>query len=390
MGSFNFFAERPVEQYRKGDIWLIALTILLWGLGMVTLFICSTGYGSQGFGDPLHFVKRQLVSSFVGFIGLLFFVSLRMDVIRKLLPVFVFGSLILCLMTFLPKIGVERNGARRWIVLPYLSTFQPSELIKFTTILFLANLLDKQARISNEDERSMVPAFIGLGVFVSVIFLQKDFSTGFFVFLVGLVMFFVSGAKMTWFIPFAGLGIPFAALMILIEPYRVNRLIGFIAPDDFQRSINYQLFAARRAISAGGFWGQGIGTGLTRINSIPEVHADYVFAGWTEAMGLFGVFLYFLLLGFFGWRAFRAAFFCSDRFAAFGTFGCATVIIAQSLMNIAVVCGVIPTTGIPLPFFSSGGSSIMVTLCMCGFIIHASQMNCNEITESFVREGVYE
>ncbi|MCR5723984.1 MAG: putative lipid II flippase FtsW [Treponema sp.] len=366
------------------------MTMLLWGLGMVTLYICSAGFGQRVFGDPLHFVVRQLLSSMLGFLALFFFASLKLDVIRRLLPVITLGAIILCLLTFVPGIGVERNGARRWIRLPFFSTFQPSEAIKFAMVLFLANLFEKQALGITEEEKSVFPAFVGLIVFTSVIFAQQDFSSGMFVFLLGLVLFFVSGSRLSWLIPCAGLGIPLASLMILLEPFRVNRLIGFFAPESYQQTFNYQSFAARRAISAGGFWGQGIGSGLTRINSIPEVQSDYVFAGWTEAMGLLGVILYFVLLGIFAWRAFYCACHCSSRFGAYGTFGFATSIVAQSLMNVAVVGGVIPTTGIPLPFFSSGGSSIIFTLAMCGFMINASRLESAVTEENKIGELVYE
>ena len=131
-----------------------------------------------------------------------------------------------------------------------------------------------------------------------------------------------------------------------------------------------------RAISAGGFWGNGIGTGLVRINSIPEIQADYIFAGWTEAMGLFGVIVYLFLLGFFSYRGYRTAMLCPKRFDAYTAFGCVTIILLQSLINCAVVCGLFPTTGIPLPFFSLGGSSIIVTLAMSGILLNASR--CEE------------
>lgn len=372
--SFTFFTEKPSGRYHKADSSLVVMTLLLWGLGIVTLYFCSAGFGQRVFGDSMHFVVRQLLSSAVGFIALLFFASVKLDAIRKLLPTIVLGSILLCLLVFLPGIGVERNGARRWIRLPFVSTFQPSESIKFAMVLFLANLFDKQSRVLNDEEPTVLPAFVGLVVFTGVIFAQQDFSSGLFVFLVGLVLFFVSGARLSWLFPFAGIGIPLAMLMILLEPFRVNRLIGFFAQDSYQQTFNYQTFAARRAISSGGFWGQGLGTGLVRTGSIPEVQSDYVFAGWVEAMGLVGVVLYLVLLGFFAWRAFHCACRCTDRFGALGTFGFATAIVAQSLMNIAVVGGVIPTTGIPLPFFSSGGSSIISTLAMCGFMINASRL----------------
>ena len=171
--------------------------------------------------------------------------------------------------------------------------------------------------------------------------------------------------------------------MILTEQYRVNRIAAFLNPDEYVQSFNFQSIASKKAVITGGFWGQGIGDGLEKLNNIPEVQSDYIFAGWTEAMGFIGVIFYFVLLIFFVSRAIIIALKCPDRFSAFGTFGCSAVIFFQSLMNVSVVCGIVPTTGIPLPFFSNGGSSVIVTLCMCGFIINASRVD----GDSFVKEG---
>ena len=161
--------------------------------------------------------------------------------------------------------------------------------------------------------------------------------------------------------------------MITLNPYRLQRLIGWISPDEFSSTINYQSLNAKRAISAGGVWGSGIGSGLSKINSIPEVQADYIFAGWAEAMGYLGVAGYFILLVFFAYRGYKTALQNPDRFSALACFGCVSVIVLQSLLNTMVVCGLLPTTGINLPFFSLGGSSIIVTLAMCGFILNVSR-----------------
>ena len=373
-----FFAERPIETYKKADTALIVMILLLWGIGLATLYICSSGFGQRAFGNSLHFVERQLISSVVGFVALFFFASVKLDALRRMLPMIVFGSIVLCLFTFVPGIGVERNGARRWLRIPYFSTFQPSEAIKFALVLFLANFFDKQQHAVSDEDESVFPAFFGLLVFSGVVFAQQDFSTGLFVFLIGVLLFFVSGAKLSWVIPFSCLALPAVSLMVLLKPYRMDRILGYIRPESYVQTINYQTMAANRAISAGRFWGQGIGTGLTRINAIPEVQSDYVFAGWTEAMGLVGVVLYFALLALFAWRAFTCALTCDDRFGALASFGFTATIVLQSLVNIAVVGGVLPTTGIPLPFFSSGGSSIIFTLAMCGFLINTSRSGHSE------------
>ena len=257
-----------------------------------------------------------------------FLAIIDMEKLRKILPVIVFGSLFLCFLTFIPGIGISANGARRWIRLPYFSSFQPSETAKFAMVLYLANLFDKQEKLPAE-ERSVLPAFLGLFVFTLVIFLQQDFSTGLFIFIIGLMLFFVTGARLSWFVPVAGLGIPAAGLMILLKPYRVNRLVGFLAQDDNLQTFNYQLNNAKKAISDGGLLGQGIGTGLTKINSIPEVQTDYVFAGWAEAHGLLGVIVYLMILGFFTYKIYKICMTCGNRFAAIASFGFGASIVTQ-------------------------------------------------------------
>ena len=385
MHNFNFFAEKPSSSYRKSDSGLVILTMVMWGLGIITLYFSSAGYGQRGWQDPFHFVTRQFISSLFGF-GLMFFLAIiDMEKLRKILPVIVFGSLFLCFLTFIPGIGISANGARRWIRLPYFSSFQPSETAKFAMVLYLANLFDKQEKLPAE-ERSVLPAFLGLFVFTLVIFLQQDFSTGLFIFIIGLMLFFVTGARLSWFVPVAGLGIPAAGLMILLKPYRVNRLVGFLAQDDNLQTFNYQLNNAKKAISDGGLLGQGIGTGLTKINSIPEVQTDYVFAGWAEAHGLLGVIVYLMILGFFTYKIYKICMTCGNRFAGIASFGFGASIVTQSLLNIGVVAGALPSTGIPLPFFSSGGSSIIITLAMCGFLINASRIDKQDEIEILTGE----
>ncbi len=379
MNQFTFYANKPSQNYNKIDIWLLGSILLLWGLGIFTLYVCSQNFAIRAFNDPLYFVKRQLLCSVAGFVLFAGFMITDMKYIRKFVSVIVIVSIILCLLTFIPGISIIKNGARRWIRLPGNFTFQPSELVKFAVAVFLANYFDKQDKLLNPEEKTVFPCVIVLIVFAGIVFAQKDFSSGVFITLIGILMFFVSGAKLVWIFPFALIAIPAGFLMITLNPYRLQRLIGWISPDEFSSSINYQSLNAKRAISAGGVWGSGIGAGLSKINSIPEVQADYIFAGWAESMGYIGVVLYFVLLIYFAYRGYKAAFNNPDKFTALSTFGCVSVIVLQSLVNTMVVCGLLPSTGINLPFFSLGGSSIIVTLAMCGFIVNASR--CEKIDE---------
>ena len=373
MNQYDFYAHKPSEKYHKSDIWFLVSVLLLWGLGMFTIFVCSQGYAARFFNnDSFYFVKRQLVCSVAGIVLFMAFLLLDMETIKKLVIYMVLITLVLCALTFIKPLSIEKNGARRWIRLPLNFTFQPSELVKFALVLYLASYFDKLSE-DVSGEKDVLPC---VGIFllmVLLVLLQKDFSTSVFLTCVGILMFFVAGAKLKWLIPFLIIAIPVAIIVVTMEQYRIERIIGFLKPSEGIQSYNYQATASKATITAGGIWGAGIGKGLSKLNSIPEVQADYIFAGWTEAMGYFGVIAYLALLILFAWRGYKAAMSCPERFAAYGCFGCVSVIVVQSVVNLMVVCGLLPSTGIPLPFFSVGGSSIIITLGMCGFILNASR-----------------
>lgn len=387
--NFNILADRPLEQYKKCDVSLILLTVLLWGIGLFTLYVCSGNYGVRAFNDSLYFVKRQMVSSCMGFVLFIVLATFRFDTIKKFLPLLVVISLLLSAMTFVPGVGIERNGARRWINLGF-TTFQPSEMVKFVIVLYLANYFEKQSRIADSFDKTVFPAVLVCFVMVGSIVMQSDLSTAIFVAALAVLLFIASGSKIFWLVPVMSIVVPLSALFIFLEPYRLNRIIGFLDQDSYHQTLNYQTYAARRAISAGGFWGKGLGAGLSRINSIPEIQSDYIFAGWAESMGYFGVLVYFAVLILFAWRGLHCALSTKSRFAAVAAFGFTVSIVAQSVMNIAVVGGVIPTTGIPLPFFSSGGSSILFTLATCGFLVNASRNETGPNDDIEIEELIYE
>ena len=385
MNSYSFYAERSLENYNKSDFTFVVSVILLTGLGLFTLYFCSQNYAERIFHDSFYFIRRQSISALVGLFGFILFASLKISVIRKILPVMVGVTLLLCILTFAPGISIEKNGARRWLRMPFSFTLQPSEFVKFTLVVFLANIFDKLETIENPEERSLFPSVFVMLVFILLVLMQKDLSTSVFIFCVCFLMFAAAGLKIRWVFVVLLMAIPFLFIFITSEQYRIDRIIAFLKPDEGIHTFNYQSIAAKRAISAGGAWGSGIGVGLIQSNRIPEVQADYIFAGWAEAMGLFGVVIYFATLGVFAWRGFKTAIVCKNRFASYSAFGFVLMISAQSIVNCAVVCGALPSTGIPLPFFSLGGSSIITTLCMCGFIVNASRINSgNDSTDNYI------
>ena len=277
MNQYDFYAHKPSEKYHKSDIWFLISVLLLWGLGMFTIFVCSQGYAARFFNnDSFYFVKRQLVCSVAGIILFMAFLLLDMETIKKLVIYMVLVTLLLCLLTFIKPLSIEKNGARRWIRLPLNFTFQPSELVKFVLVLYLASYFDKLSE-DVSGEKDVLPC---VGIFLSMVILvlfQKDFSTSVFLTCIGVLMFFVAGAKLKWLIPFLIIAIPVAIIVVTMEQYRIERIIGFLKPSEGIQSYNYQATASKATITAGGIWGAGIGKGLSKLNSIPEVQAARLF-----------------------------------------------------------------------------------------------------------------
>ena len=372
MNAFGGFSVARNGRGERVDLPFVLLVVVMCGLGFVALYTGSMAYASRAFDDPLYFVRRQAVNLGVGLVAMTVFAFVRLDFLRSQLPKLVLLTLLVSLLPFVPGIGIAKNGASRWIALGP-ATFQPSELIKLVIVLFLANIFDKKHDRLNEPEVSIYPAAFMTFVMIAVIALQDDFSTAILVIAIALTLFFVAGVGILWFVKFCALTIPFVALMVLTVEYRLKRVLSFLFPELDPFDSSYQVNAALAALSDGEFWGRGLGNGLRKVSSIPEVQSDFIFAVWGEEMGFFGVLVYFALLITLSVRGYVIAVRCRDRFRSYVAFGCVSALLLQSIMNVGVVARVFPATGIPLPFFSSGGSSLLITLCLCGLVINVSR-----------------
>lgn len=381
MGDYTFSIDKPASKYNKSDNSFLVAVIFMLGFGLFTLYFCSQSAGARFFNDSFYFVRRQIICILVGLGGFLAFSLVPVEKIRKAIPVILLVTIILCICTYIKPLSVERNGARRWLKIPFGGfTLQTSEVVKFTLVLFLGNFFEKYNSKSDDEEKSVLGAVFVMLLLVGFVLTQKDFSTSVFLYFFACGYFWCCHAKIRWFWFVSFLMMLLFVFYVVNQQYRIERIISFLNPTEDLANGNFQSMSAKKAISAGGFWGAGIGSNLVQSNKIPEVQTDYIFASWAEAMGLGGVAVYFCILLFFAIRGFVVAFECTDRFASYASFGFVAIIVLQSLMNIAVVCGALPSTGIPLPFFSSGGSSIIITLCMCGFVVNASR--CNSENES--------
>ena len=363
----------------KTDHVLVASILLLTGLGLVTLYSASYAFAQTWyFGNGLYFTSRQLIMAAVGII--LFFIASVVDLglLRKLVKPLVLGSIVLCALTFVPGIGVNKNGAARWVGFRSF-TFQPSELVKLTLPLYLAHFFEKKKNLLNDLSRGIIPPALITGIFFVLIFLQNNFSTAVFIALNALLMFFLAGVGFRYFFSALFMFLPTATILVLKKEHRIRRFLSFIQPDFEPQGAGYQVDSSIRSIISGGLWGKGIGHGTRKIDSVPEIHSDFIFSAFAEEMGFMGIMLFSILFAVFAIRGYIASMENENTFNRLLGCGLVTMIISQVLLNVAVAAGALPATGVPLPFFSAGGSSLVTTLIMAGLVVNVSRVSKNKI-----------
>jgi len=354
------------------DTGLIAVLVLLVTVGVSMLFSSSYFRADSLFGDPLYFFRRQSLWVLLGAAAAIVASRLSLTFLQKQMPLILAGTLALMLLTFVPGIGTEFLGARRWIFI-FGYSFQPSELVKLTVVLYLAFILSRKQDQMDDPVNAILPPIIVVVVFASLIYLQNDFSTAFFVVFVALGMFFVASVPIRYFIGLGVMTLPLGIILLLSREHRVKRLLSFLEPGWDPSGTGYQVSASKAALRGGGLWGEGIGQSAQKIGRLPEAHSDFVFAVVGEEVGFAGVVLILALFVMFAYRGYLVAWESKDRFVSLLAFGLTSTIFLQALLNLAVVSGLVPATGVPLPFFSSGGSSAFMTLVMCGLLVNASR-----------------
>ncbi|MDR2103816.1 MAG: putative lipid II flippase FtsW [Treponema sp.] len=369
---YRINVEKAGPRLRRDHV-LIASIFLLIGLGAVTLYSASYAYAERHFENGLHFIFRQIAPGVLGLV-LFFLVSyIKPEGLRKLMMPLVFGTIILCLLPFAPGIGIVKNGAARWIgVGP--ATYQPSELVKLVLPLYLAHIFDKKQEEVHSFVQGILPQILVTTLFFILIYCQNNFSTAVFVVVNALFIFFLAGVRIRYFIAMLAVFLPMASLFILTKAHRLRRFASFLLPDWDPQGAGYQVRLSLLTISSGNFFGKGLGQGTRKIASVPEVYSDFIFSSFAEESGFLGVMLFFVLFGIFAVQGYRGALRQESVFRRLAAFGLVTMIVSQVLLNVAVAAGSLPATGIPLPFFSAGGSSLATTLIMAGLIVNISRL----------------
>lgn len=361
----------------QSDFILLMIIILLAGCGFTALFSASYHYAGKYFNDSFLFIRKQMILGFVGLILSFGAYKVSADFLRKATPVLLLGSIGLVLLTFVPGLSEEVLGARRWIFM-FGFSFQPSELAKLAIVLYLANIFDKKQERMNDLANTVAPPLIILVTMFGLVLLQNDFSSAVFILIIGLAMFFMAGVPLLYFIYLMLAAVPISLIFLFTKPHRVERLISYINPEIDPVGSGYQVIAAQSALHNGGLWGQGLGNGIKKLGGLPQVESDFIFASTAEEVGFIGVLCLILLFLGFAARSFLRGYRSGTRYDFLLSFGLTCSILYQALFNMAVVSGLVPATGIPLPFFSSGGSSLLVTFIMCGLILGVTKRQNEE------------
>jgi len=357
---------------KNSDFLLVLIVVLLIGVGVTVLFSASYSHAEKLGKESGFFLFKQLSWILIGCLAAFLMSYTPLEMLKKAIPWILLLALVLSLLTFIPFIGEPISGARRWIFF-FGQSLQPSEFVKFALVLYLAHILSRKKKSISEPAGQILPPLIVVLTFVVIIYFQNDFSTAFFILFIALSLFFIANIRPIFFILFCSLIVPVCAVLIFTKVYWVKKLMVFLNPEIDPSGTGWQIIQARSALVQGGLFGRGLGKGIKKLGSLPEAHTDFIFAIVGEEMGLIGVLFVITLFILFCYRGYLITWKCRDPFKYYLSFGITSLIFIQAILNMSVVVGLIPATGIPLPFFSLGGSSIFISLVLVGLLINISR-----------------
>lgn len=355
------------------DSTLFITVLILTGLGIIMVLSASSHLGEISYGSPYFFFKRQIIWVIAGIAVMLFLSRLDYKVYKNLYVLIFVVALIFLALVLVPGIGSgEIRGAKRWINLGFMD-FQPSELAKLATIIFLSASLSKNYKSLSKFWSGLVPYFIIVGLVCGLLFLEPHYSSMVIIFAISCILLFTAGAKIWHFlvclIPVGILG----GILIAIEPYRVSRIFGYLKPFEAATGSGWQIIQSLYAIGTGGIFGLGLGQSKQKYLYLPDAHNDFILSIWAEEMGLIGMILIVALFAIFIWRGIRIATKAPDLFGGLLATGITMLVAIQVILNIGIITNCLPVTGMPVPFLSYGGTSMLFFMAEVGILLNISR-----------------
>jgi cell division protein FtsW len=362
------------EIVRHGpDYGLLTTVLVLMILGLVFVYSSSYVFAGVEFDDPNYFIKRQALFGALGLMGMLAMMQFDYQHLQRLSPLLMLGALIGLGAVLVPGVGVESNGAFRWIQVGPLPPVQPSEFAKLAVLIYMAAWLASRGDVLHDISLGVIP-FVGMVGFVgALVLMEPDLGTSVMIAIITGTLFFIAGARVVHVLALAGSGVLAAVLLILAGGYRMQRILSFTSAEEDPTGVGFQTLQLLVAFGSGGVLGMGLGASRQKFFYIPGSHTDGLLAIVGEELGLVGVLVVlglFLVLLWRGWVIMQRA---ADQFGSLLAAGVLAWFAFQLLINVGGVTRLIPLTGIPLPFLSAGGSSLLVSLLAVGVLLSVSK-----------------
>lgn len=356
---------------------LLAAAAMLVITGLLAVYTSSFAVGYQEYGDTNYFVGRQAVFALLGVGALVFFMRTDYNRLRAWSVPMLLLAFVGLILVLVPGVGVERNGATRWLVLGPVS-LQPSEFAKLAVVIYIAAWLASRGKDINQFSLGFVPFVLLLGIVGGLIMAEPDMGTTIIVFIAASTLFFVAGAPLSHLALLIGVGSVISYAVVLQRDYQLDRLALFVNPNSDPQGGGFQIIQLLVALGSGGPLGEGWGEGRQKFFYVPGAHTDGVFAILGEELGFFGLLAIMSLFAFFIYRAALVTIRSRDRFSLLLCIGIIAWISGQTLINIGGITRTIPLTGVPLPFLSYGGSSLIMLMAAVGVLLSVSRYASSE------------
>ncbi len=354
----------------RRSIFLITLTLVC--VGVVMIYSASSIYAYSSVGDSLYFLKRHLIYLAIGFAMMLFAMVYDLKKLQKLSKPIMSASIFLLLLVLIPHIGRETAGARRWFRVGPIN-FQPSELAKIAIMIYMADLVSRKGIAVKSFFKGYTPAMMILGAVVGLVLLEPDLGTAVTVSLIAFIILYVGGIKPVYIWGSILASMPVLYLLLFRVAYRRKRLMVFMNPWADKRGAGFQIIQSFVALGSGGPFGVGLGQSRQKLFYLPASHTDFIFSIIGEELGFVGVAAILTMFGLFIWQGMKVVFGAIDTFERSLALGIVSLIAIETIINIGVTAGALPTKGLPLPFISYGGSGLIFHLMAVGLLLNVAR-----------------
>lgn len=354
---------------KKLNILLLIIVTIMALYGIIMIYSASSVWAQYKFNDAFHFAKYQFIFFIISFLCMLIVKKIDYNLYKRHSNKILLLSLILLILVLIPGIGTLRNGSRSWFKIGPFG-LQPSEIAKVSLIIFLSKYLEKNQNNLSNIKKSILPVLGIIFLFFGLIMLEPDFGTGMVIVLSLMLILFISGVKLKFFASLGILGILGIAGLIIIAPYRLKRIISFLNPWSDPLGSGYQIIQSLYAIGPASLLGLGFGKSIQKQFYLPEPQTDFIFAIICEEFGIVGAISVIVLFISLFYIILKISLKQNNLFAKYLSFGLGIQIILQGALNLCVVTSLIPVTGVTLPFFSYGGSSLLVSMISIGIILN--------------------